>query len=302
MSGEKPAVLVLANPMSGGGLAGELVPHLARDLGRLGYPVEVFQSARPGQITARVRRLRGGGEEVGALVVVGGDGTMRETLMGDPSTELPVAMLPTGTANVLASELRLPKAPAETAAMIAAGKTRVVDTGLARQGERTQPFLLFVGSGADSRVVHEVHRLRAGGTLNKLRYFMPIARAVFGYRAVPHWFVLEDGTRLGPFEQVLVTNVKAYGGMWKLPGDIRADDGLFDCIGFRCKTGGQLLRHGILGSLNRLREGDDLVHRQAARVRIEAEGDDVVQIDGDPGGECPVDVEVKPASLRLLVP
>ncbi len=300
MPDEHAPILIVVNPKAGGGLAGELVPYLARDLGRLGYPVEVFQSSAAGQITQHVRAIS---EPLRALTVIGGDGTVREVLAGEPGPDLPIAVLPAGTANVLAAELRLPKSPRDTAQMIDARHTRVIDLGLLRRPHMPdEPFALFVGAGADARIVHKVHAKRGSGTLGKLRYIGPIFGALLQYKAVAHWFVLEDGSRVGPFEQVLVTNVTSYGGMWKLPGPIRTDDGLLDCIGFRAKNGRELLKQGVLGMLNKLHEGDDVVHLQAARVRVEAEADSPVQVDGDPLGECPFEVVVRPRAVRLAVP
>jgi diacylglycerol kinase family enzyme len=181
--------------------------------------------------------------------------------------------------------------------MIEAGAARTIDTGfVVREGKAPEPFVLFVGAGADAEIVHRVHEKRAGGTLGKLRYIAPILSQLFSYKPVEHWFVLENGDRHGPFEQVIVTNVTSYGSMWKLPGRITPDDGLLDCIGFRAKTALQLLRHGVAGSFNRLRESNKLQTWQAARVRIESESTSRVQVDGDPLGE------VRPLSLRLLVP
>lgn len=300
MPDSKAPVLVLANPSSGGGLAGELVPYLVRDLQRLDYPVEVFTSSRPGQITSRVRAARC---PLSAIAVVGGDGTVREALQAEPDPAVPVAVLPAGTANVLALDMKLPKAPRETSAMIERGRFRLLDLGLIRrEGGRPELFVLFVSAGTDARIVHQVHEKRAGGTLKKLDYVAPILGSILRFEGVPHWFVLENGERHGPFEQVLVTNIRSYGPMWKLPGAIEMDDGLLDCLGFRVRSGGALLRWGLRGTFNLLRESEDLVHMQAARVRIESAEQSPVQVDGDPGGNCPVEVEIEPDRLRLLVP
>ncbi|PIE24727.1 MAG: hypothetical protein CSA62_02525 [Planctomycetota bacterium] len=293
--------LVLVNPSSGGGLAGELAPYLVRELNRRDIPTLARKSERPGDITAEVQRRRG---EIAGIVAVGGDGTMREVLAAAPPAELPITMLPAGTANVLAAELKLPKRPELCAKMIAAGHSRCFDVGSYRCADQPQaaPFLLFVGAGPDARVVSDVHSRRKGGTLGKLRYAMPIAREIFGYEAQQHWIVLEDGRREGPFEQVLVSNVAAYGGFWQLPGKVRMDDGLLDVFGFRIRNGLALLSQGIRGALSKLGSQQDLQHYQVVRVRIESEAAAPIQADGDPGGSCPVDIEVQDRQIRLFLP
>jgi len=300
-SSDSPPVLVVANPKSGGGLAGELVPYLAAELQRRDFPVEVFLSSAAGQITERVRLVRG---PYTALIVTGGDGTMREVLKGRPSPDLPIGLLPAGTANVLAAERGFPYAPADTAAMVADGNSELVDVGFldAPDPSRREPFLLMVGSGIDARIVKDVDERRKGGVLGKLRYVGSMVRSVVRYAPGKHWFVLENGDRYGPYEQLLVANVSSYGGFWKMPGKISMTDGLLDCIGFTATGAGGILKAGVRGAFNRLREGRDVVHHQAARVRIESEDPGPLQIDGDPGGLDPVEIGIEHKALRLLVP
>jgi hypothetical protein len=97
-------------------------------------------------------RAHAGEEPWDALVAVGGDGTVNEVLSGMPDPARPLAMLPVGTANVLAS-VRLPRAPAALAALIARGRTRLHALGVAN-GRR---FLLFCGAGVDGAVVERLH-------------------------------------------------------------------------------------------------------------------------------------------------
>lgn len=304
---ERAPVLILVNPKSGGGLAGELVPYLARDLGQSGFPVELFQSSAPGQITRRVVAMSNENSSLSgkhsALCIVGGDGTVREALQGRPDPELPVAVLPAGTANVLAQEFRLPKRPADTARMIEQGRTRRLDAALVDRGDGDPlAVLLMIGAGIDSQIVDRVHRKRSGSTLGKLAYLGPIARSLASYRRVDHWIVLEDGSRHGPYAQVIAANVAGYGGVWRLPGAVDCNDGLFDVYGFRASGAMGLLKHGVKGALGKLVEGPELEHFQASALRIEADGPSLLQCDGDPGGACPVDLRVIPNALRLAIP
>ena len=301
---ELDPVLILANPKSGGGLAGELVPYLIRELGELGYPVEVFQSSAAGQITRRVLALRAAEEAHTALCIVGGDGTIREALQGRPPDMLPLAVLPTGTANVLAQEFKLPKNPCETAHMIERGKTLRMDLGVLRHGpeSRSEVMALMVGTGIDSQIIERVHNKRGGSTFGKLAYLGPITMSLIGYKKHQHYVILEDGQRHGPFAQVVVANIAGYGGVWRMPGKVAFDDGLFDVYGFHAKGAFGLLKHGLKGALKKLEEGPELEHFQASRIRIEADGESPVQCDGDPAGYCPIEITVVPKALNLIIP
>ncbi|MCA8970857.1 MAG: hypothetical protein KDC95_13770, partial [Planctomycetes bacterium] len=162
-------------------------------------------------------------------------------------------------------------------------------------------MVLMVGAGIDSQIVERAHSKRRGSTFGKLAYIGPIARSLVSYHKIDHWFVLEDGSRHGPFAQVVVANIAGYGGFWRMPGDVRYDDGLFDVYGFRASGAMGLLRHGVRGALKKLEEGSDLVHFQASRVRIEASDPSPVQCDGDPAGSCPIEIRSVPRALTLVI-
>jgi diacylglycerol kinase (ATP) len=302
-------VLIVANPQSGGGRARRLVPQVAAELHRYGFPVEQFESRGPGEIIDRVRTIA---EPLAAVLVVGGDGTVREALAGGLDLAIPLAVLPCGSANVLGSELRLPRRPAPVARLIADGYSEVFDSGrLEHVGENAQggsggdgsaAFLLMVGAGIDARVVNAVHRLRRGGTLGKLRYIGPAIAQFLAYRAAALWVTADDGVRHGPFAQVLITNVQSYGALWKLPGGVDMQDGLLDVLGFRARGRVGMFWHALLGTLNLLRVGPNLWHAQVRQVTLSAEPGSPIQVDGDPGGSCPVLIRVEPASVRLMVP
>ncbi len=292
-------ILILANPKAGGGLAGELVPYLAKDLQEMGHPVELFLSSGPGQIRERVQ---GPLDAYEAICVVGGDGTIAEVVEADPGPGLGIAVCPSGTANVLASELKLPKSPRQTAAMIKAGHRRSFDAGKIRSEAEERRFFLCAGLGIDGRIVAEVHAKRGGGTLGKLKYLGPILGSLWNYEKGRHFFVLEDGERLGPFDEVLVTNVAQIGGFWKLPRGIRWDDGLLDVLGFSAGTATSMLGHVVKGVFGGLQEGDRLVRRQVCKVRIETESGGEIQVDGDPGPAAPLEIEVIPGALSFYVP
>lgn len=300
---------MLVNPKSGGGRARPLATETIRQLHMRGHAVSRFESHAPGQIANRVRKV---GAAHAALLVVGGDGTIREAIAGDPEGTTPLAILPCGSANVLATELSLPAAPADVARLIDDGYSERFDSGLIQHAVAPSPvgsgrpaaavFLLMVGAGMDGRVVHRVHRRRHGGTLGKSRYVLPAVRELLGFRPIRHWVTLEDGTREGPFAQVLVTNVGSYGAFWKLPGGVDMQDGALDVLGFRASGRLSMLGHIVRGSGNRLRAGATLFHTRVRRVRVDAEQQSLVQADGDPAGQCPIELASNPASVQLLLP
>ncbi|MCB9879897.1 MAG: NAD(+)/NADH kinase [Planctomycetes bacterium] len=140
-------VLVIANPISGGGRGKVRAAQLADALRARGLTAECHFTTAAGDAGARARAAAD--EDWQTLVAVGGDGTVNEVLNGMPDPSRPLAVLPVGTANVLALELGLPKDPQAAAAAIAAGRCRSMTIGVADD----RRFLLFCGVGVDGAVV-----------------------------------------------------------------------------------------------------------------------------------------------------
>ena len=92
--------------------------------------------------------------EVDVVVVAGGDGTVNEVLNGlmqRPGDPLPLAVIPLGTANVLAGELGLPIEPEGVARAIAHGRTVTAHLGQARFDGQARRFALMAGAGFDAQ-------------------------------------------------------------------------------------------------------------------------------------------------------
>ncbi|MFV2068135.1 MAG: diacylglycerol kinase family protein [Pirellulales bacterium] len=304
---DKPPVLLLVNPTSGHGTARQLARQMQRALEGIAAEIETFESRGPGDITERAGAVR---DASTVLLVVGGDGTVREVIDG-LSVAAPVAFLPSGSANVLATELGLPRTPQGVARLITQGNRRLLDTGSIANSDSQQrgdgppvdhTFFLMVGAGIDGRIVRRVHAHRHGGTLGKLRYVRPIIDELVTYRTVDHWVELDSGTRCGPFAEVIVANARSYGGFWKLPAQIVMGDGWLDVLGFRAAGRTALFWHAIRGIGNCLTPGATLFHARVRNVRITADSASPLQADGDPCGACPCEIRIRPASIRLLVP
>jgi diacylglycerol kinase family enzyme len=232
-----------------------------------------------------------------AVVSAGGDGTLNEVLNGLADPSAPLAMLPLGTANVLACELRLPRRPGAIAEMIAAGRTVSAAIGVAA-GRR---FLLFVGAGLDGAMVERVEQVRRG-PLGKHRWLLPVLQVV--WRLPRHVLAVEtaEGERRGDLSEVLATRVRNYGGVMRMPGGMRIDDGLLHVICFRQRTRWAFFRAALRAALGRLRPGRDVEILETRALRIHCADPVPYQVDGDLGGRAPVDVRLDPVSARLLVP
>jgi diacylglycerol kinase family enzyme len=285
-------LLLVANPIAGGGRGKDFAERLAASLQARGIEAEVYLTRAAGDAAARVART--GTEPWHGLVAIGGDGTVNEVLNGMPDPSLPLAVLPLGTANVLALELGLPKQPEAAAAIIAAGHVRRLAIGLC--GNRR--FLLFCGAGVDGAVVQRLGEVRAG-TLGKRKWLAPILHTVWHWPQFTLAATFPDGSRLENLSSVLVTRVRNYGGVVHLTKDVSVDSGLLHVLCFRHRSRLQWIWQGARAFAGRMAPGARLETRAVTSVRID--GDAPFQIDGDFGGVSPVQVSLLPQQAQVYV-
>ena len=285
-------LLLVANPIAGGGQGKAFAERLAASLQPRGIEAEVYLTKAAGDAAARAARA--GAEPWHGLVAIGGDGTVNEVLNGMPDPSRPLAVLPLGTANVLALELGLPRQPEAAAAIIAAGHVRKLAIGLC--GDRR--FLLFCGAGVDGAVVQRLSEVRTG-TLGKRKWLAPILHTVWQWPQFTLTATFPDGSRIENLSSVLVTRVRNFGGIAHLTKDVSVDSGLLHVLCFRQRSRLQWLWQGVRAVAKRMKPGARLETRAVTSVRIDGEAP--FQIDGDFGGRSPVQVSLLPQQAQVFV-
>jgi len=200
-------VLVVANPIAGG-YRPTRIAALAAALGRRGIATEVRLTTYPREMVTIAAGLTA---EIDTLVVAGGDGSVAEAVEGLVVRTPPVpalAVLASGTANVLAHELGLPKSPTRLAALVA--RRRLAPLHLGQAGAR--PFLLMASCGFDAAVVAAVSRGAKRG-LGKLAFAAAALR--LGRRgAAPVSFVADGVERRAAV--AVVAKASRYAGRFML--------------------------------------------------------------------------------------
>src|SRR5688500_17969718 len=120
---------LISNPKSGRYASRRLRPvqELASQLESLGVAVDLKLTSGPGEATEfAARAARNGSSDV---IVAGGDGTINEAIQGLAGSKARLAIIPRGTANVLARELNLPLDDEQATAVAARGNARRVHLG-----------------------------------------------------------------------------------------------------------------------------------------------------------------------------
>jgi diacylglycerol kinase (ATP) len=289
---QKIAVVAHAGKELGGGLR-ELRQVLAREgvTDPLWYEVTKSRKA-----PKRARRALAEGAEV--IFVWGGDGTVQRCIDAVAGTRAVLAILPAGTANLLAANLRIPADLTEAVRVGLHGERRRLDTGSVN-GEH---FAVMAGAGFDARMIKDADR-GMKGRIGRAAYLYTGARNLGARRARA---VIEvDGRRFftGRASCVLVGNVgKVLGGVEAF-GGARPDDGVLELGVVTAGNAAQWAR-----TLGRLVLGDAkkspfVAVTSGKKFRIRFDRRFPYELDG---GARPavrkMQIKVRPSSIRICVP
>ncbi len=289
-------LLVIHNPTAGHRAAKKLARWRAA-LDALGAAVTLVETEGPLHALDLAR-----GADVArfdAVAVAGGDGTINEAVNGLVGTSLPLAILPLGTANVLANELGLPR-NLETLARIAAfAPARRIWPGEILSAERAEPwrFLLMAGVGFDAEVVAHLDlalKRRIGKGAYVLGSLAQLAR--HAGRCVD---ASVDGAAL-QCAALVVARAHFYGGRFVLAPAARLDQRQLHAVIFPALSRGAALRYMAAVVLGRLSRQRDVAIRISERIELRGPAGAPVQIDGDIRAHLPASIGLADEPIAII--
>ncbi len=232
------------------------------------------------------------------VVVVGGDGTVREVAHGLEGSDKPLLIVPCGTENLLANELGFDEGVRTVIRTFENGRIRPLDLGRANG----KCFTSIAGFGFDGQVVRRVSERRRGH-INHFDYFWPLWRTFWSYRFGP-MTVEVDGEQLldGP-ALVFVGNISRYAVGLQVLHHADYGDGLLDICIYKCASRPHLVKHAMMTVLKKHAASRDVVYSQGKSITVDSEASRIMtEIDGDPGPALPVHIDVIPQAVKVLVP
>jgi YegS/Rv2252/BmrU family lipid kinase len=290
-------VFVVLNPMAGKSTAADVRAALDRHLSAETWTQEVYETTGDEQVADIVRAALDRGCDL--VVAAGGDGTVSEVAEALIHTDIPLGIVPVGTANVLARELGLPL-DVEGACALLAGEHATNSIDAMQVGNKA--FFLQIGIGIDSLMIRDTDRA-AKRRFGRAAYLWSAIKWLIGYQ--PRRFTIAvDGRRLRPrAAQVLIAN----GGVLGMPPfswgpHIRPDDGLIDVCVVSARALSDYLRIGWQVLIGHRRRGQNIRYYSAERsIVVDADRPLPVQADGEILGETPVQVRVVPDAVAVVV-
>ncbi|HTJ62625.1 MAG TPA: diacylglycerol kinase family protein [Alphaproteobacteria bacterium] len=284
---------VIYNPIAGQ-RHGVRLRKTFRALAGSGASLSVIETQGPGDAE---RAASGSHADTDMLIVAGGDGTINEVvngLMAAPGPIPPMAVIPLGTANVLAQEIGLKLSSAKIASAILGGRRISIYPGRANG----RYFLMMGGVGFDAEVVANVDPALKRRT-GRFAYLVEVL-----HQSWRHRFETCGGEIDGiPFESrwVVVCNGRHYGGPFVAAPLARlTDPGFSVCL----LDGGRfdIVRYGAALALGRLGRQHDVRILPAQSVRIDSPIGCRIQGDGDIIGRLPVEIVAADRPIELVVP
>jgi YegS/Rv2252/BmrU family lipid kinase len=266
-----------------------------------GWTVEVRSTTARGDARRFAEEARSQGFDV--LVCHGGDGTAMQVAAGIVGTGIPLGLVPGGTGNILAGNLRLPRHPAAAARALLTAQPRTIDVGMVERADGPHYFAVASGTGFDAQLMADT------GLQAKRRWKMAayIARAVLtlnSVRSATHRVTVDGTAHDVRAAMLLVMNCgELIPPFVRVGPEIEPDDGYVDVVALRAD--GAVQSAGALLDLFRgTSNGAGRVWRGRGRtIRVElVDGPPrLVQLDGEPTGTTPFDVRVLPRALTVLV-
>jgi len=296
--------LLIRNPIAGRRRRG-LVDAVVRQVQTLGWTVDLVDTEAVGD----ARRLAEtcDAARYAVIAVAGGDGTINEVVNGlAHRADAPaLAIVPLGTANVLAHELGLSFKAAAIARTMVAGRALLVRPGEACNGGAPRCFSLMAGAGFDAKVVAGVSaplKRRFGRGAYVWRSMIETRR----YRPV-RYAVEIDGVR-HEAASVIVTRGRLYAGPYVVAPLATLSDPLLHVCLFERWGRSQTLRFGFALLTGRLPRagGYRVIAGREVKVSVLSDagepGTQPVQIDGDDALTLPISINVASGAVRLLQP
>jgi diacylglycerol kinase (ATP) len=260
-----------------------------------GWAVEEHRTERAGHATELARQAVQSGYD--AVIAVGGDGTINEVINGMAGSDTALAVIPAGTANVWAHEVRMPRHPAAVARLLDQGVVRQIDLGVMNG----RYFLLMASLGVDSIVVSAIPPW-AKRTFGRMAYVTQGFREAVTFPAVPARVSVDGEVMDVDLLMVVIGNTRSYGGVLKITNLAIADDGQLDMVVYNGSGVGRIFNYMARTFIGRHVRAPGATYRSARTIEIDTEVPLPVQVDGDLAGQTPARFEIAPGALRVIVP
>jgi len=287
---------LIYDPISGGGIGEEYINDVIEKLRNNKVDVDLHSTKKVGDAKEVARGIKE--SEFDVLAIMGGDGTINEVINGLLPTNIPIAIIPSGIANVFANEVGISKNPLKACEAIYEGSLYDVDLGKINDGY----FLSLASIGFDSYVLKNTPP-SLKRKYGKLAYMYTGIKTIFSYKPSPIYVKIEGIKEDKTCYFMVIGNVSIYGEPYvKMTPKASVTDGLLDVCLFKKENPINYFRY-FLGAILRLHtQFPDVEYFQTEKLHVESEKTLMVEVDGDVWGELPTTFSILKNRVKILLP
>lgn len=268
-----------------------------------GWTVDVHSTTGPGDARRVAEQSRHAGFDV--LVSHGGDGTAMQVAAGIARTGISLGLVPGGTGNVLAGNLRLPRRAANAARALLEARRVQIDLGVVERDDGPHYFAVAAGTGFDAQLMADTD-LQAKRRWKVGAYVARAALTLSKVQSVRHRVIVDGTAHDVPAAMLLVLNCgKLPPGFLNLRPGLVPDDGWLDVVAL--DADGALESASAVIELLVGRGGNGKGRRvwwsrgRTVRVEVPDGPPRPVQLDGEVTGTTPFEARLLPGALAVLV-
>ncbi len=309
MAEPMPEAFVIYNPISGRGLGEGIAESVAERLRSRGFKVECLPTRNRQGAMPLAREVAKRAER---LVVVGGDGTLREAIdgLGEQRSRVPIGVVPTGNANIVARDLGIPDDFEAAIEAAVDGEPVDIDLGLVRCDAFEEVFLVVVGVGWDAITVERLDRLRHtrwGGRWYRIwadgLYVLVGLLAAFRLGAERFRMTLDGVLQRRLYCAAYLCNLPTYAKGMAMAPDARRDSGVLHVQGRKRSGPLFVVWHLIAAQLRRRSPAFLSDYSEARQIELRGDAPFSVQVDGDARGRTAwLELSIQPAAVRIFAP
>lgn len=286
-------ILIIINPVAGRRLHNKF-SRIVNELKRNNLTVTVIETLYSGH--GRLIAEQNINDNYDMIVAAGGDGTINEVINGIYPHQMPFGIIPLGTANVLAREIKLKNNVEDITDCIIKGHMAPCYLGVSSG----QYFSLMISTGLDAMSVAYVN-IKLKKIIGKAAYVMSFLWEIIKSKNITYE-VIENGKK-HIASNVIISNGRFYGGQYICAPEARLEDeGLY--LLMAKKTGRfNSLKYAYLMLTQQYPDCDSVITVPVTKVTIKcAYKETPVQIDGDYGGYLPAEISISDQSINLVQP
>lgn len=284
------------------------IEEAARILNSAGIRTELAPTACRGNATEIARHAVAQNRDL--VITCGGDGTINEVINGLAGSRVPMALLPAGTANILAKELGIPWNIPAAARLIPSSNLRRIALGAAMNAtakgevdasQGCRYFLCVAGAGPDGAMVHAVDPALKDRT-GIIAYWAEGVRQLAKY-SFPKMSISRPVSNLNA-TLIVVGRTANYGGPFKITTGANLFQDDFEIVAYTTASRFRYLVALPALWLGQLRKMQGIFAWKTREVTcLPANGQTVyAQVDGEPVGTLPIHFRIVPDALTLVVP